>query len=218
MIEIVKFNIVGRKPLMQGNPASREKEEAGVIEGAIGKTKLKKATPSFQEAAQLLYATTDGRFYHPMRAFWSAMTFALPNREITSVTPSGKTKRSAASGILPKAIEVEEEYFILCAPASLSKKTPKPLTSSDWVVDRRGVPVQGGKKGSVLASRPKWPVWGGILQFEVDTDVIPMESISVVVEIMNEAGRWGIGVGRLRRDGSNWSGLGMGKFQCELRK
>jgi hypothetical protein len=221
MIEIVEFNIVGVKPLMQANPASREKEELSLIEGVIGKAKLRNATDSFKEAAGLLYATSDGAFYHPGRAFWSAMVFALPNHPIEFIDPNGKRTTKAANGFLPKAVETAEEHFILCDPGTLRKKTPRPLAAKEWLVDRRGVPVQtstGKPKGSVLASRPKWPKWGGILRFEVDTRIVPMGSMGVIVEIMNDAGRSGVGVGRLRKNGMTWSGLGTGKFRCELRK
>ena len=222
MIEIVEFNIVGQKPFMQANPASREKAELALIEGIIGKAKWKTASESFKEAAALLYATSDGLFYHPMRAFWSAMVFALPNHPIEFVDPEGRKTTKAANGFLPRVVETAEDYFILCDPKTLTKRTPKPLTAKDWVVDRRGVPIQrkAGKPtaGSALVSRPKWRVWGGIVRFEVDTRILPMGSMEILVEIMNEAGRSGVGVGRLRKDGQRWSGLGMGKFECSLRK
>ena len=67
----------------------------------------------------------------------------------------------------------------------------------------------------ISISRPKWPIWGGILSLKIDRDYI--SNLDDMVALLNDAGRLGIGVGRRSKITGCWRGLGLGKFTAELR-
>lgn len=187
---------------MQNNPATMIDHASS----GTGTRSVRKNDP-FKEAFAKIYQIDDGRVYHPMEAFWRGMVDACPNTTI-----GGK----ACSGILPPAIEVAEEEFILCDPDTLDKKTPKQLTAKDWVIDSRR--INNPKVGSLIVHRPKWVKWGGLLIFEIDRNVVPVEATSVITDILNIVGKRGVGSGRLHQvERKGWVGIRMGKFRAELK-
>jgi hypothetical protein len=203
MLELVSWNIRGMKPLMQSNFVNvmERKEDTGNMEAK------KKSVPgkAYDDAANQLYRTEDGKFYHPMHAFWASL-----------VTVTGRTiGGEAITTIVARAVEPAEEEFILLDPDTLTNKEPRELGEADWVVDTRR--VVNKKSGGILASRPKWRTWGGIATFQIDTDVLARKSLGAFTQAFNIAGRHGIGCGRTRRDGMKWVSIHMGKYEAELR-
>jgi len=202
--ELVTWNVFGTRPLMQGNPlASLDVPKTG----SKARKKMPAEAAGFEAARKLLYRTEEGLFYHPAQAFWKAIVVACPNVQI-----GGK----ATSGIVPRAIEPAEEECILYDPDTLTEKNPRPLSEKEWVVDTRRVGGNMKVTGSPLVSRPKWRAWGVRLGLEIDRDFIPAQYKEVLTDLFNIAGGMGVGVGRLRKDGSNWYGIRMGKFRAEL--
>ncbi len=200
-IELVAFNIVGVKPLLQDNPASMaRKESKGVTTKKTPEIKSAK-----DEALNRLYKNEDGEFFHPMLAFFPPLMGA------SSYKTFGKHSVSTVLGI---AVEIAEEEFILCNPETLSGKKPKPLRNADWIIDtRRAV---NKTRGGIIVSRPKWREWGGILALEIDRDYVG--DLDDLVMLLNGAGRLGIGCGRRHKaEGKQWKGCGLGKFTAELR-
>ena len=202
-VELVTFNIVGVRPLMQNTvDVDSLEKEVGVgkrAAKATGKTSL-------EEARDKLHVTEDGRLFHPGQAFWKAMVLACPN-----ITIGGK----AASGIVPRAVEPAEEEVILYDPETLKSKSPRPLGDKDWMVDRRAIQTS---KGLIIARRPIFKSWGARLVLEVDRGFIPERADNALLEILNIAGKMGVGSGRLRKEGSEWYGIRMGKFTADFWK
>lgn len=200
-IELVPFNIVGVKPLLQDNPVTMTRKESKGVS-----TKQSPVIKSENdEAAQRLYINDDGLFYHPMLAFFPPLMGA------SSYKKFGKFSVSTVLGI---AVEIAEEEFILCQPETLNTKKPKSLGEADWVPDtRRAV---NKTAGAIIVSRPKWRKWGGILTLEIDRDYVV--NLKDMVTLLNGAGRLGIGCGRRHKaEGKSWKGCGLGKFTAELR-
>lgn len=205
-LEHVTWNIVGVRPLMQSNPAVMQRNEGDA--STIGTSKRnKKQKPAYDEAKDQLYIDEDGHFYHPAIAFWRGLFVAAPNRTFGS---------TAASTVVSQAVATVEENFILLDPNTLKSKRPKPLTDKDWVHDvRRAV---NKKAGGILVSRPKWREWGGLLTFEVDREMLG--ELKAFTDLLNIAGRYGVGVGRMKRGegaSGSWGGMNLGKFSAELR-
>lgn len=208
-IDLVTWEIRGTKPLMQNSwkpMLDVDDEPTGTSAKRRGP---KVRSPRFDEAKAKLWQLEDGRYYHPSRAFWAALVSTCPGTSIGG---------TAASSLIPKAVDIAEEEFILLHPDTLDKKTPKPLGEKDWMLDTR--PAINQMKGAILISRPKWKLWGGLLVFEVNRDVIPAKYDDVITQLLNNAGLLGIGSGRTwKKPGtSQWYSLGMGKFQAKLRK
>ena len=207
-IDLVTWEIRGTKPLMQNSwkPMLDDDEPTGT---STRRTGPKVRSPRFDEAKAKLWQLEDGRYYHPSLAFWAALVDTCPGTQI------GKT---AASSLIPKAVDIAEEEFILLAPDTLGKKPPRPLGDKDWLLDTR--PAINAMKGAILISRPKWKRWGGLLVFEVNRDVIPAKYDDVITQLLNNAGLLGVGSGRTwKKPGtSQWYSRGMGKFQATLRK
>jgi hypothetical protein len=199
-LELITWKIVGIRPLMQSNPIVMQRAEEQ------GRSRVKKVVKAFDEAKAQLYLNEDEKPYHPAVAFWKALFVACPYRDI------GKM---AAATAVASAVSQAEEEFLLCDPASLGRKSPKVLSAKEWVVDVRRVVNQ--KAGALLAARPKWRTWGGLLTMEIDREFIP--NLDPLTQLMNIAGRYGVGVGRLRKIGAKaeWGGLGLGKYTAELK-
>lgn len=209
MIDLVTWEIRGTKPLMQNSWRSMLDEDDAPAKPTVGRPGPKVRSPRFDEAKAKLWQMEDGRYYHACRAFWVALVDTCPGTQI------GKT---AASSLIPKAVDIAEEEFILLDPDTLGSKKPRPLGDKDWLVDTR--PAINQKKGAILISRPKWKRWGGLLVFEVNRDIIPAKYDDVITQLLNNAGLLGVGSGRTwKKPGtSQWYSLGMGKFQAKLRK
>lgn len=209
MIDLVTWAVHGTKPLMQNSWRGMLDEDDEPTSTTARRRGPKVRSPRFDEALAKCWRLEDGRFYHPARAFWAALVTTCPGTSI------GKT---AASSLIPKAVDIAEEEFILLDPDTLAAKSPKPLTDKDWLVDTR--PAVNAMKGAILVSRPKWRRWGGLLVLEVNRDVIPEKYDGVITQLLNNAGLLGIGSGRTwKKPGtSQWYSLGMGKFVAELRK
>ncbi len=227
--EIVQFNLFGLRPLMQ-NAIDLDTMEAEAAAAAATTKRQSKPPPKspLEEARSKLHVTEDGLYFHPGLAFWGAMTLACVGVKIKGV---------AATSVLPPGVEPAEEEVILVDPATLNSKTPKPLGKNDWFVDRRAIQTS---KGMIIVRRPKFKVWGARLTLEVDRDTIPgpdsrteptdkhpdgqpiADATGVLTQILNMAGRMGVGSGRLHREikgtSSIWKGILMGKFRAELWK
>jgi hypothetical protein len=208
-IDLVTWKIRGLKPLMQNSWRSMLDEDDEPTSTTARRRGPKVRSPRFEEAKSKLWQTENGRYFHAARAFWAALVGTCPGTSI------GKT---AASSLIPKAVDIAEEEFILLDPDTLDAKKPRPLSDSDWVVDTR--PAVNAQKGAILVSRPKWKRWGGLLVLEVNRDVIPAKYDDVITQLLNNAGLLGVGSGRTwKKPGtSQWYSLGMGKFTAELRK
>ena len=208
-IDLVTWEIRGNKPLMQNSWRSMLDEDDAPAATTASRRGPKVRSPRFDEAKAKLWQTEDGRYYHPARAFWVALVSTCPGTSI------GKT---AASSLIPKAVDIAEEEFILLDPDTLGRKQPRSLGDEDWLLDTR--PAVNAQKGAILVSRPKWKQWGGLLVLEVNRDVIPMKYDDVITQLLNNAGLLGVGSGRTwKKPGtSQWYSLGMGKFGAELRK
>lgn len=204
--EIVQFNLFGVRPLMQNKV-----DLDGLEKPADGKRQVKAAAKTpLQEATDKMHVTDDGDYYHPGQAFWRAIVDACPN-----ITIGGK----AATGFVPRAVEPAEEEVILVDPKTLNAKTPKRLGKKSWVIDRRAIQTT---KGMILVRRPMFKTWGARLALEVDREVIPVKANNALLMILNNAGRMGVGSGRLHKEtkgsSSGWFGIRMGKFRAELWK
>lgn len=205
-IELVTWEITGTKPLMQNSWLGmlEEEEQTGTTARHRGP---KVRSPRFKEAMSKTWRLDDGRYFHPSRAFWVALV---------STCTGTKIGGTAASSLIPKAVDIAEEEFILLDPDALKDKKPKPLGEKDWVMDTR--PAINASKGAILVSRPKWRKWGGLLVLEVNREIIPKKYDDVITQLLNNAGLLGVGSGRTwKKPGtSQWYSLGMGKFTAAL--
>ena len=206
-LKIVSWNIVGTRPLMQSNYRLVMPMATGTG-SKVTSTRSKAREEPFEEAKKQLYTSEDGTyFFHPGLAFYRAMMDTCTGRVIGGV---------AASSLLPKSVLPVDDEFVLCDPKTLNGK-PKPLPSDGWQMDSRRVVNE--KAGALIVHRPKWPVWGGVISFEVDEDFIPEKHIWSLTDVLNIAGRYGIGTGRMQQNPKTkkWGGLAIGKFTAELR-
>lgn len=199
-LELITWKIVGIRPLMQSNPITMQRASGGI--GPRTKT----VVPPFDEAKPQLYLNEETKPYHPGEAFWKSLFVACPNRKFGSM---------AAASVVASAVSVVEDEFILCDPDTLDCKSPTALSAKGWVVDIRR--VVNKLKGAILVARPKWTKWGGLLTLEIDREFI--KNLDPLTELMNIAGRYGVGVGRIKKvEGkSEWGGLGLGKYSAELK-
>lgn len=210
--ELVTWKIYGVKPLMTNKPGDVIKQPDEEESPEPKNSPVKKKQTRFKEAKAKVYLTEEGHPCIPTQMFWASLVLACPNHKI------GET---ATSTILPPAVEVGEEEFLLYDPKTLDAKKPRILKANDWVVDTRMVTnkVRSVIIG-VMVSRPMWKSWGGFLVLEVDRDVIPQEYTHVITKMLNVAGKRGVGSGRLHRtkgDSGTWVGIRMGKFRAELK-
>lgn len=204
-LELITWKITGVRPLMQDNPIGMSREE----EGSQGGTRKPQVKSRLKESEDRLYLDEEGRPYMPAIAFWRCLFVACPNRTL------GK---KAAAGVIAASVSSIEDRFLLLDPNTL-----EPLKADGFMVDTRR--VVNKKKGAILASRPMWKKWAGLLTLEVDRDFLPqpegkseLTGLEGLTGLMNIAGRFGVGVGRMRQvEGkSEWGGLGLGKFSAEL--
>lgn len=209
-LEIATWKIRGVRPLMQGNyreMMSVETETPATSRGTRTKPRLK----PFDEAKKQLYNGEDG-FWHPALSFWKGVMENCTGYKIDG---------TAASSVLPKLLfPLEDEKFLLYDPETLDAKSPKKLTAKEWQMDSRRVVNE--KRGALIVHRPKWPKWGGFLSMEVDLEMFPGREgvlLDVVTVVLNIAGRFGIGTGRLMLNPKTkkWGGLSLGKFTAERR-
>ena len=112
-IELVTWEIRGTKPLMQNSWKGMLDEDDEPTGTSARRRGPKVRSPRFDEAKAKLWQTEDGRYFHPCRAFWGALVSTCPGTSI------GKT---AASSLIPKAVDIAEEEFILLDPDTLGSK------------------------------------------------------------------------------------------------
>ncbi len=201
--ELVSWKIFGVRPLLQNRAWNLVRKDPG----EVASKSASKTMTAFEEAEKQLYTSDDGKtFYHPGIAFWKALFVGMAGKQVGGM---------AVSTAVSVAVAHVEDEFLLLDPETLASKKPKPLTAKRWVVDERCV-VNGNCKppARILAARPKWTKWGGILTLEVDLEVF--KAIGVLTELHNIAGRYGVGAGRIRKDATAWGGLGLGKYRAEL--
>lgn len=209
-LKIVTWKIVGLRPLMQSN--YREMMSKDTETPATARKGKSVRLKPFDEASKQLYNGDDG-YWHPALSFW---------RSILEHCTGYQVAGTAASSLLPKLLfPLDDEKFILYDPSTLDGKKPRKLTEKDWQMDSRRVVNE--KKGGLIAHRPKWPVWGGLLSLEVDLEGFPNKEdsfLDVITQILNIVGRYGVGAGRMRLDQKTkrWGGLGLGKFTAERVK
>lgn len=222
-IQIVIFKITGIKPLIQSNPHGMWKAPEFDEDGKLVKAKRKaglRGTDSedFLHAKEQLYVNEDSFHYHPAIGFLSGLQMACAGRNL------GNT---SALTVVMRTVTLMEAEFILCDPATLDTKTPVPLMDPSpvkWQIDyRRAVnPNKQTQQGGVgvVAIRPKWRQWGGLVPFEVDMDFY--KTLEGLTDLLNLAGHYyGLGVGRMRVKAivnrvPVWSGFGSGKYSAEL--
>jgi len=213
------WKITGERPLFQSNPSSMWSEPdeddktkpAGKAPMYPGKVK------AFTIAESQLYVNADGQHYHPGMAFYKCLQKACVKRTLG---------RSAALGVVVATVRCIEDEFLLLDPVTLDSKQPKAVKKDAWLVDKRRAINANKNKDTggvaVVAIRPKWPVWGGLLTLEVDADLY--KGYEGLTELLNIGGHiFGIGVGRRRLSGIRrmqevWSDMGMGRFSAELLK
>jgi hypothetical protein len=217
-IERVTWAIMSEGPLIQSNPqemwATPEKPDPKVKKA---RTKTLRGTDKecFLQAKKQLYVNNDGLHYHPANAFWKSLLMACDGRVL------GKT---AALTVLTQAVALIDSEFILMQRDTVTDPDPQPMKGDEWQIDfRRAVCHQKDKmEGGVgiVAIRPKWKVWGGLLTLEVDT--VFFKSFEGLTELINIAGHnYGAGVGRMRVKAHRhqkpiWSGFGAGKYSAVL--
>jgi len=228
-IRLVTWKITGIKPLIQSNPHGMWKPPE-VDDGELKKTGRKKSLRSsnsedFQAAKGQLYINEDGAHYHPAIAFWQGLLMACDGRKLG--TPS-------ALSVITQAVALIEEEFILYDPATLDGKNPQLLKGDEWQIDYRRA-VNHNKDAAnggvcVVAIRPKFKRWGGLLTLEVDADFFTRKvggeevfDAEGLTGLLNVAGHYyGAGVGRMRvkamvKQKPVWSGFGSGKYSAELK-
>ena len=203
-LELKTWMIEGKRPLMQDSDESMKRREPS---GDLGGRTRTKVLSVHDEAASHLYHNEDGLCFHPAMAFWKALLSASPNRILGSL---------AASTVVGTAVRPAEEEFILYDPATLNGKgKPKPLTEKDWVADVRGAVNHNCKPPArIKVARPKWRKWGGLLVLEIDWDLFG--NLNGLTDLLNIAGRFGIGAGRIDKVGPVWGGINMGQFMATL--
>lgn len=199
--ELVSWKIFGVRPLLQNRAWNLVRKDPGKVAGKS----TAKTMSAFEEAEKQLYTSDEGKtFFHPGIAFWRALFVGVAGKQVGGM---------AVSTAVSVAVAHLEDEFLLMDPETLGGKKPKPLTAKRWVVDERPV-YNEHAKARIVASRPKWTQWGGILTLEVDVEVF--KNLEVLTELHNIVGRYGIGAGRIRKNGTAWGGLGLGKYRAEL--
>ena len=211
--EIHSWLITGTSPLIQSNPHSMWAEPEEEL-GEAKPTRRKKPmyagkTEAFRAAEDQLYRE-NGTFHHPGMAFFGALLLASRQRTL------GKLP---ATDVVILGVRVIDQQFVLCHPSNAKK----PL-SEGWLVDKRRAvnhnknEAQGGV--AVVAIRPKWNEWAGILRLEIDVELFT--GLEGLTDLLNIAGvTFGIGVGRRRISGIRnrrelWSDCGLGRFTAKL--
>lgn len=167
-----EWKIEGLTPLLMCAPNN--------LEVGPKKIKTKVVLPPDQEAASVVYQS-NGKFYIPMVCFRNALLYAVSGKRVG--------KRSAMS-IIAAAVFVATDKFLL-----MDHKTKSYLTK--YEVDTQPVVIQ--KKDRVMRSRPRFDDWGGIVKFDIDTDML---AVDLVTENLNEAGLIsGVGDFRVQKKG-----------------
>lgn len=242
-LELVTWKVFSIKPLIQSNPhmmwesaqlAAEAKAEAAEKGEKVKPTSQKKGlvgthSENFKLAASQLYVNEEGQHYHPAEGFWNGLLMACDGREMDKVKDAltgrkvGETKNALV--YVARGVTLMDEEFLLCDPATLDEKQPRHLQGDEWQIDyRRAVNHNMGKaEGGVgiVAVRPKWKVWGGLVTFEVDREIF--SAIEPITSLLNIAGHYiGLGVGRRRvkamvRQKPVWSGFGSGKYRVEMK-
>lgn len=209
--------ITGEKPLFQSTPASlwAEPDDDETVKPARKPPMYPGATAAFEIAKSQLYINAEGRNYHPGMSFYKCLQKACAGR-VLGRTPALKP--------IVQAVSPVEEEFLLLDPATLDAKKPKAIDPKSWLVDKRLARNHNKNRETggvaVVVIRPKWPIWGGLLTFEVDADLF--KNYEGLTELLNMAGHiFGIGVGRRRLFGIRnrqeiWSDMGMGRFSAVL--
>jgi hypothetical protein len=116
--------------------------------------------------------------------------------------------------------EFRAGWASLLDPDTLDQKKPRALTEKEWLVDvRTAVNYNCRPPVRIPVARPKWAKWGGLLLLEVDRDFFA--TFDPLTDLLNVAGRFGIGAGRNRKEQRGrqmvWSGMNLGKYVAELK-
>ena len=219
---LVTWKIVGERPLFQSNPASMwaEPDDEDKTTRAAKAPMYPGRAKAFDIAKGQLYVNSEGRHYHPGMAFYKCLQKACVKRTLD---------RSTALGIVVAAVRPIEDEFLLLDPATLASKNPKAIKPDSWLVDKRRAINHNKNKDTggvaVVAIRPKWQLWGGLLTLEIDADFFSKGNemrLGGLTELLNIGGHiFGIGVGRrrlmgIRRMQEIWSDMGAGRFSAEL--
>ncbi len=242
-IELVTWKILGIRPLIQSNPhvmwTAEAEDENELAEVSKPKRKrsagvgVPKGDEAFAICRKQLYINEQGLCTHPVMAFWHELKHACRGRKFgkgPGATP--------ALSVVTMGVTVMQEEFILYDPTTLDKPKPVAFTpDSLWQIDIRRA-VNWNKNASrggtgVVAMRPKWRQWGGLLTLEVDNDLFPKKDengktrehpYEALTEFLQIAGHnFGIGVGRMRmqalvKQQEQWTGFGAGQFSVELKQ
>lgn len=222
-MKLLTLRIVGQKPLIQSNPHEMwapPPPEDTTVKKAKRKGGSLRGTDSedFLTAQKQLYVDDDGRWYHPAQAFWNVLLMACDGRNIGSTN---------ALTIITRCVHLPEENFLLYDPTTLSDKEPKLVEGTEWQIDYRRAVNHNTNKGQggvgVVAIRPKWKAWGGLLPIEIDVEPFgKTEDFDFLPNLLTVGGLlYGVGVGRRRVKAEKfqkpvWSGFGSGKFKAEL--
>lgn len=172
-VSIVSFKVTGISPILMNNPASMQRQAAGLNQKKI-------PTPE-EEAKAKIYADDKGNLFVPSLQFRSALLGACAGRRM------GKTgvKFFVSGGVFSTNTETP-----LVHP-----KTGKPLRDYKINIARAVV----GKAG-ILRARPEVYPWACQLDFEIDNTVVA--DSAVVLELLNIAGKVrGIGDWRPQKGG-----------------
>ena len=212
--EIHSWQIVGTTPLIQSNPhgmwAEPEEDDAAEAKPMKRKKPMYSGTTEAFRVAQGQLYQENGTHYHPAAGFFDAISLASRHR---------KLGRMNAIDAVILGVRVVGERFALCEP-----DTTSPINPKSWMVDKRRAvnhnkgEAQGGV--AVVAVRPKWNAWGGVLQLAIDADLF--KTLDGLTDLLNIAGvMFGVGVGRrkikgIRRQQELWSDCGLGRFTAKL--
>ncbi len=215
--KILSWRITGETPLFQSNPASMwaepDPEENKGAKPSRKKPMYSGESEAVKTAAGQLYLDEDGHPWHPCMSFYKALMKACVNRTLGKKVPALQT--------VIQGVRIVDERFAICDPKTMKMMPAKmPL----WLPDTRRAINHNKNKDTggvaVVAIRPKWRVWGGVLRLEVDEDLFA--GYEGLTELLNIAGHmFGIGVGRrrlmgMRRNQEIWSDMGAGRFSAEM--
>ncbi len=238
-LELVTWKVFSLKPLIQSNPhmmwesstlAAEAEAEAAEKGEKVKRAARKKGltgtnSENYALAESQLYVNDEGQSYHPAEGFWSNLLQACGGRNVGVGKP--------ALTAITQGVALMDEEFLLCDPKTMDKKAPRYVKGNEWQLDKRRAVNHNKEKTEggvgVVAIRPKWKVWGGLVTFQVDREMFgpkaktQKEAVESITSLLNIGGHlFGIGVGRRRikamvRNSPVWSGFGAGKYRVEVK-
>ena len=188
MEEIHVFKVVGKSPLLMGNPEY-------MIEGASGKGTSSKQSgkPKQSDAEKLVYQMRSGQLYAPSTWFRGCLMGKKGG------ATSQRIQGASAPGVLMGSVFTVEHECPLFDP-----ETEEPITK--WEVYPRV--ANNESKGRIVVWSPKvWP-WACLVSLEVDRDILG--NINDLLAIFRRAGKVaGVGVWRVNKMGE------FGRFEVQ---